>query len=211
MLAHINALLGRPEYVRSMGDEVLERQEEMPSLFRNFTLRHMIQAFLHVGEMSTAERASEKLILGGESESGNGWAVAQCQLIIAEIALAKNDAGTTLELIDEMLPRSNNVGFKLVGAQALFIQGKALQMLGEVDSAAVALMDAQGYMKACGARTRLWSIIWARSVNASSRGEYTKAADLRAEARTVIAQVADSIESEDQRERFLSGSGIARE
>lgn len=210
LLAHINALLGKTDYVRTMGDEVVERRREMPPLFLNFTLLHVIQAYLKVGELSNAERTSEKMNFGSESETGNGWAVVQCQLVAAEIALANSDADSTLELIDELLRRSANVGFKLVEAQAQFTRGRALQLRGDFDCAAVALLDAQDYMQTCGARTRLWATIWARSINARSLGEHDKAADLQTEALTILTQVADSIDSEDQREAFLNASELGR-
>ena len=211
VLAHISALLGEALRTQMLGNEVVDRQDELPPLFRATTLRHVVQAFLQCGDLAAAERAAEKITLIDEKEAGFGWVFAQSQLIAGEISLANKDVEAALKLVSDILPRINQIGLKLGVAHALDIQGRALHMRGDLEQAEIALADAQGYMRACGAQIRLWPIVWSRSIIASSRGEYDKAAGLRTEARAVITQVAESIDSEDQREKFLSGSEVGRE
>ncbi len=121
--------------------------------------------------------------------------LAKCRL-----ALARTDISAGIEMADSTIAftRTYNLGQYL--PEALYLKGKFHFMKGNFNEAKIALEQARDKSEMLGSRRLLWKIL-ASLAEVESDAERSKA--LKAEARSIVESIANSITHQNLREAFL--------
>ncbi len=142
--------------------------------------------------------AAEALLALSVSRSFDSYLEASrlsCPLTVlaahAELALAQNDPGRALTLMDDVIESAGRIGLLILLPPALHIKARGLWALGRVDEARAMLMDARARAEAMQARYRLLPILMTLRELELALGHPAEAEAVRIEAREVATYIAE--------------------
>jgi tetratricopeptide (TPR) repeat protein len=121
----------------------------------------------------------------------------------AELALAQNDAGRALTIMNEVIESAGRIGILVLLPPALHLRAKALLALGRADEAHAVLLDARIRAEATQARYRLLPILITQHEWEIALGHPAEAEAVRLEACEVATYIAEHAPA-DLRPLFLS-------
>jgi ATP/maltotriose-dependent transcriptional regulator MalT len=202
-LAAVYGSLGAIEQGLETARRALDIAETQLSVFRPWVLAVLAQLHLRNGNSTEAEAAIEQ---GREDLYGadSPLFLLPCRLAEAELALRRGNYERTLAVTDDLLADLQEFGARMYIPQALYVQGQALLGLDETEEAQARLAEARAEAEAMGARRMLWQILAALAEIESRRGHVAEAENLRAQAREVIAFIADHAGTPELRASFLN-------
>ena len=109
----------------------------------------------------------------------------------AELALAQNDPGRALALMDDVIESAGRLGMLILLPPALHIKAQGLWALGRVDEARAMLLDAPARAEAMQARYRLLPILMTLRELEIALGHPAEAQAVRMEASEVVTYIAE--------------------
>jgi tetratricopeptide (TPR) repeat protein len=121
-----------------------------------------------------------------------------------ELALARQEYARAVTLMDEVLGYIHRAIRRPFIPEVLFVKGKALRALNQMDAASEVLNAARAEAEALGSRRNLWPILAALSELEAERGHAAAAASLRQRAAGLITFVADHIGDAELRATFVA-------
>jgi tetratricopeptide (TPR) repeat protein len=173
------------------------------AFFRPPLLAALARLAICHGELTQAEAA----IRDSGIELKDGIATDEALVVSlpeGQLALARQEYARTVSLMDELIAAMHDAGARVYLPEALYLRGQALLAQGHIDTAQAALAEARAEAEAMGARRMLWQILAALAEIESRRGHVAEAENLRAQAREVIAFIADHAGTPDLRTSFLN-------
>jgi class 3 adenylate cyclase/tetratricopeptide (TPR) repeat protein len=163
---------------------------------------------LLAGELDEAEAAvggSQVELLPEPLQSAASIHVA---LIRARIASTRGDDAGAVEIADTILDRLRQLGVREFVADALLVKGRSLASAGETDEAERVLEEARSEAERLEHRRTLWEVLSELSAIVDGRGDAEAASTLRSEARSLVEQIAASVDEEELRSSFLERSDV---
>ena len=125
----------------------------------------------------------------------------------AELALAQDDPGRALTLMDDAIESAGRMGLLLLLPPALHVKAQGLWALGRVDEARAMLMDARARAEAMEARYRLLPILMTLHELEIALGHPAEAQAVRIAAREVATYIAEHSPA-DLRTSFLNLAAV---
>ena len=125
----------------------------------------------------------------------------------AELALAQNNPGRALTLMDDLIESAGRMGMLILLPPALHVKARALWALGRADEARAVLMDGRSRAEAMQARYRLLPILMTLRELEIALGHPVEAEAVRTEASEVVTYIAEHAPA-DLRASFLSLPGV---
>ena len=114
----------------------------------------------------------------------------------AELALAQNDPGCALTLMDDVIESASRMGTLIQLPPALHVKARGLWALGRVDEAHAMLMDGRARAEAMQARYRLLPILMTLRELEIALGHPAEAEAVRIEASEVVTYIAEHAPAE---------------
>jgi len=114
----------------------------------------------------------------------------------AELALAQNDPGRALALMDDAIESVGRTGLFILLSQALHIKAQALWALGRMDEGLAVLIDARDRARAMQARYRLLPILMTLRDLEIALGHPAEAEAVRLEGSEVATYIAEHAPAE---------------
>jgi tetratricopeptide (TPR) repeat protein len=198
LLGSLGAILSGRELARM----AYLRAEKHVRIFRAWALADLARLNVLNGDLTAAAQSVRE----GYAALPADWAQhapVEMALAEAELALAKQDYGRAIAVMDELLMQMREIKLRTFLSDALFLKGTALFRLNELDAAAQVLHEAYTEASSLGARRMLWQILAAQSEIELARGNDTNAESLRAQARSIIQEIAEHTPN-DLRTSFLN-------
>ena len=125
----------------------------------------------------------------------------------AELALAQNNPGRALTLMDDLIESAGRMGMLILLPPALHVKARALWALGRADEARAVLMDGRSRAEAMQARYRLLPILMTLRELEIALGHPVEAEAVRTEASEVVTYIVEHAPA-DLRASFLSLPGV---
>lgn len=177
---------------------------------------HGLQAAIHLqkGEPEAAAGALSKVrarLNGGEGQDCLSISSVPVRIIRAELDLAQGRADRALHRLETLESRlkARSMGLSLM--ELLELKGRTLLHLGEFDEAAQALRRGQELAEGMGAKRARWQILSALAGAEEAQGRNSAADPLWRQSRSVVMDLADSLEGRrDLRESFLGRPAVKR-
>jgi adenylate cyclase len=119
----------------------------------------------------------------------------------AELALQREDWEQALDVTEALLRKLGPRGLWLRVPQALYLQGLALQGMGQEGAARDRLLEARAQAEAIGSRWTLWRIL---SALGHLEADPDRARDLQQQARDIVQAIAEHTEQASLRTSFLN-------
>jgi tetratricopeptide (TPR) repeat protein len=137
---------------------------------------------------------------------GNSFVDYALKLAQCRLALVREDHTQAIAIVDPLL--ENILQFKIDQylSEALFLKGQAYLMRGEQDLAKAIFEQARLAAEALGSRWLSWQIL---AVLAGIESDNGKSAALKSQARQIVQLIADHIDKEEMRSRFLQSKGVS--
>jgi tetratricopeptide (TPR) repeat protein len=193
-LGRVYAWLGNVDLGVATVQRAREFAEKIFPFITPWPLAILAQLHIQKGELTTAEKILNDLGHYQKQKMNIGFiAVAWTSLALAEgeLALAKGDDAQTIMLMDEFIADMRADGVRLFQADALHLKSRALLRQGRNAEAYTTLQAARAVAQAITSRRIAWHIDMALSEFEMQRGNTNEAQALRAEARDVIAYIAE--------------------
>lgn len=199
----IYTLLGTTERALALGRWALDHLV-MPMAIGPIHLRAALSlAYLRAGDAAAAAAAVREVqaVLAVEDSFFVLWP----QVFVAgDLALARGEYAELIALMDARLAFFRPRGVDVFVPDLLYYKGRALHALHQGADAQAVLADAHALAAAMDKRRLLWLILAAQADLAAARGAPVEAAALRAQAREILAYIADHAGAPDLRAAFLA-------
>ncbi|HEX7588335.1 MAG TPA: hypothetical protein VF478_08480 [Anaerolineae bacterium] len=167
----------------------------------------MASIALHQGDRGAAEEwlAPYPIVSFDDFMQANPFAGTQFAFVLAiiELALARDDPGRALALVENALGSIRVDAIEVLLPSILHFQARAYSMLNRADEAYALLIDARDRAEALQSRYRLLPILFALLKMESERGDAAQVEHVRKQARELIEYISDHT-PEDLRRSFLS-------
>lgn len=185
--------LGQVEPARALCHQALQHVDAAPRFINLPDLHHTLQANLHLmdGNLSAAREAITKCRFDTSMAANSTAPSLLWPSVVCAVALASQDYDRVTSLADEIIDRYEHVGMRAGLPDVLYFKGRAQLARGDVEAAWQTLNRASTDAESMGARRILWQILAALAEIESRRGHVAEAENLRAQAREVIAFIAD--------------------
>jgi serine/threonine protein kinase/predicted ATPase len=121
----------------------------------------------------------------------------------AEIALARGDHAQALDITNRLIASATNLSEEVVIPLLWKLRGEALAGLGSPEEAATMLQVAQEAARTQGLQSLQWRICVSLGKLYQGQGRHTEAEHVFATARTIIEDLANTIEDEALRDNFM--------
>ena len=143
----------------------------------------------------------EEKILHGITDVYFGSAV---ETLFGEVAIEVGEFQSVLAVTQEVIARMKAEGKRFLLPDLLHLRGQALHAQGRNEEALQALYEGRAEAEAQGSQRALWPILTTLTKLERQQGNQVGADQLTAEAKQVIANIADHIEEADLRSSFLN-------
>jgi class 3 adenylate cyclase/tetratricopeptide (TPR) repeat protein len=159
---------------------------------------------LMAGELDQAETALGRADVDRLPEPIRSGATFLITLVKGGIALRRGDHTGGMEAADDVLGQLRRMGIRQLVPQALLLKGHSLAAEGRLEEARDALREARSEAESLGSRWVLWEVLGELSRLQAAAGGATEATLLRVEAARIVDGIAQSIDDEELRRRFLA-------
>ena len=131
-----------------------------------------------------------------------------CWVVRAEVRLAQRDAEDALRIADELIATAPGVADERQVPRLARIRGAALTRLSRFQEAETSLRASKDGAAAAGRPSHLWRALVALGHLYRQQRRYAEAGDAFAEARAIIAELAETVPDPDIRETFLRETAL---
>ncbi|HET7036169.1 MAG TPA: AAA family ATPase [Thermomicrobiaceae bacterium] len=126
-----------------------------------------------------------------------------CWLVRAQVCLARGDAAQALRILDDLIETAPHVSRAEQVPALARLRGAALTRLGQFEAAETALQSVRAGVEAVDRPPQLWRTMVALGHLYRRRRRYAEAESAYAEARTIVAGLAETIPDRAVRDVFL--------
>jgi class 3 adenylate cyclase/tetratricopeptide (TPR) repeat protein len=207
-LGVLYARLGQVDRGRELADLGLEIAKEQTPLAVPMVAVSKAEILLLEGRTEEAESLLEGADVSRLPGPIRGAAGAGFDLIRGQLAASRGDHARAVEIADVVLAWLERLQLRQFLPAALLLKGRAFVATERPDDAESVLREARSRAEAMGYRRLLWEIDGELSRIAATRGDASQSAALRAEAASVISEIAATIDEEELRSSFLSLSKV---
>jgi tetratricopeptide (TPR) repeat protein len=202
-LAWLYGMVGAFERGLELARLVLTRAETHFRYWQPVAAATLVRLHLLDRDLAEAEAAYQA---AGLSTAGERFLYHSGIVSLAEgeLRLAQGDPARTVALMDGLIAFLGKAGAHTYLADAQQLKGRALLALEQIQAAYKAFQAARVKAEALGSRRTLWQILFALSQIEAQRGNLTEADALRAQARAVVAYIADHVDAPELRASFLT-------
>jgi predicted ATPase len=202
--------LGALEQLRALVDPLLQFMQSGIPTFPAMLLSYAVIAYIRAGELETAKELLEKCIAYFQVENYILTLTPNIYQGKAELALAEGDFEEALALVETFLEKAHERGVLGYDPPKLFLKGKILQRSTRPEEAYAAYREAYRLASEQKARPVLWQVCAHLAEMEAERGNLVEAQDLKEQARTAIAFIADHAGRDDLRTAFLAMPEVKR-
>ena len=117
--------------------------------------------------------------------------------------MTRGDHARAVEIADSILDRLRRLEVRQFTADALLLNGRSLAPAGKTHEAERVLREARSEAERLECRRILWEVLWELSEILDLQENAEAARGLRAEARRLVEQIAESVDQEELRSGFL--------
>jgi predicted ATPase/class 3 adenylate cyclase len=194
---------GAMEEAEPLADQLYAQRDKIIPFYRPEVLAMIILVEIARGRLEQAQQVLEEAYQPIDLEDSpiiyTGF------LILAEIhlLLAQRDPQGAIDRVGYLLETIQRVGFRQILPEALWLQGKCLLALDQLDQAHQTLEDALIASREIGERRVRWQILSAMVELETRRGKISQAQELNSEAGDIITYIADH-SPDDLRVSFLA-------
>jgi class 3 adenylate cyclase/tetratricopeptide (TPR) repeat protein len=203
-LGLLHARLGQVSRGKELADEGLEIAKAQTPLAVPMVRVSKAEIALLEGSLDEAEALVGDADVSRLPGPIRGAAGVGFDLLRGQVAASRGDHARAGETADAVLAWLDRLHLRQFLPAALLLKGRAYVATGRPAQAEQVLGEARKHAEAMGYRRVLWEIDAELSGIAVARGEATEAAALRAEATSVISDIAATIDEERLRSSFLS-------
>lgn len=180
-------------------------QEQVPA---HAALGRSVLARLHLRTGKLSE-AIAQIETAKHDPYQDSWVVffLSVPLVEAELAMTENRLNLAAAILDDLVERLQNFGMRLLLPEALYLQGKVLQLMQQDRLAFSKFLEARAEAEAINSRRTIWRILAALS---QLEKDPSLASQRRKEARAVIEWISTHFEPQHThlREAFLSQADV---
>jgi tetratricopeptide (TPR) repeat protein len=162
----------------------------------------LAQLYVRQGDLVHARELVQSSYAAMERGSANPFAMGTSLIADAELALAERDFARALVLVDKLFATPGQGRIRSIYVNTLSIQGRALLGHGRIEEALEVLRKAREEAERVGSRRFLWRILGLLSEIETQRGNPTKAAEYKTQAREIVEFIAAHTPTE-YRQSFL--------
>lgn len=200
--AYIN--IGDLDKAEQIADELIPIVENIVPLYRPIVLSNIAQVKSLRGKVDQAEQCLSTVYQNSNPEALPIYVTQWVYLAEAyqQFALQKPEAA--LERAEALMKRLRQAGAQGYAAECLWLRGRALLAMEEIERAHQSLIEARSIATRTGCRRMLWRILADLGNIAELRGQIDEALTARAEAREIIAYITDRCGADEIRSSFSS-------
>jgi len=197
-------MAGALDEAEALADTLYRKRDKFIPWFRNELMSLVVVAKIEQGSLDQARRildeAYQPIDLDNSAIISTGF------LPLAEIhlALALQDPERALERAEHLGETIRQVGFRQILPETLWLQGKALLALNQMEKAGRILKEALTASLESGERRVRWRILGALAKLEARSGNASKAEELQEQAGEVITFIAEHAGGDDLRASFLA-------
>jgi hypothetical protein len=207
-LGWLYGALGAAEQGLALARLAQATAEQRLPVFRPWALGCLARLQVMAGDLAAAEQSVTSAYAGLDLDDLSTHGAIQVPLADAELALARHEGPRAGRLMDDLLARLRRVGMRPFLADTLYLKAQALLAQDDSEAAYDVLSTALAEADSLGSKRMLWQILAALSALEARRGHDAEASRLRAQAREIIATIADHIPTADLRSAFLQQPSV---
>jgi class 3 adenylate cyclase/tetratricopeptide (TPR) repeat protein len=195
---------GALEQAEKIADELYALRNDLGPVFGTLFLASVAQVKIARGKLDESATMLERAFKAfTEAES---FPFARAPLFVADshLQLAVGKPEKALDRLEELLQRLRYTGSRFYLAEALWLKGVVLRSLNRPEEAHQTLLAARSAAEKTAERPVQWRILVALVEIEELRGNAAEAAVLHAQAREIVAYIADHTGSEELRATYLS-------
>jgi tetratricopeptide (TPR) repeat protein len=170
--------------------------EQLPSHFRAWALATLARLEIRRGNLAQAEADLRENYASLDLRQLELPTPSITPLVDGELALARQDYGRAIAVVDELMIRLNNFGVRVYVPHALLIKAKARLAQGQTEAAYAALAEARALDEVIGLRRALWPILATLSQIERQHGNGAQANAWRQQACDILAAIAEGCPAE---------------
>ena len=193
-----------------IADELLPIVESIVPVYRPIALSYIAQVKCLNGKVEQAEQVLSRIYQNSNIETLSVFVVHLVYLTDAYLQLALRKPEKALERTESLIKRLLRAGAHGYEPECLWLRGKALLAMGEIQRAQQSLIEACNVAARIGCRRMLWRILVELGNVAEIGGQMEEVQSLQTEAREIIAYIADHCGSDELRTSFLSMAEVGR-
>ena len=200
--AYINT--GARDKAEQIANELLPIVESIVPVYRPIALSYIAQVKCLNGRVEQAEQIVSRIYRNSNIETLSVFVVHLVYLTDAYLQLALRKPEKALERTESLMKRLRRAGAHGYEPECLWLRGKALLAMGEIQRAQQSLMEARNVGARIGCRRVLWRILAELGNTAEMDGRMVEAQAMRAGAREIVAYIAEHCGSTETQTAFLS-------
>lgn len=200
--AYIN--IGDLDKAEQIAGELLPIVESIVPVYRPIALSYIAQVRCLKGKVEQAEQVVSRIYQNSNLEALSVFVAHLVYLTDAYLQLALRKPEKALERTESLMKRLRRAGAHGYEAECLWLRGKALLAMEEIQRAQGSLIEARNVAARIGCRRMLWRILVELGNVAEISGRMVEAQTMRAEAREMVAYISDHCGSDEMRIAFLA-------
>ncbi|MGD8855507.1 MAG: AAA family ATPase, partial [Chloroflexota bacterium] len=165
-------------------------QERSMPVFEIYFLANIARAKIGRGKLAEGQMILDRLLEMIEPHTPRSHLIITLAIVYGQLHLAKGNAEQVFDLLDERVDSYRQAGFLYSLAEELWLRGQALILLGQLEAARVALLDAKKVAEAREERVVLWQILAKLSELERASGNLSAAEEHKDDARAVVDNIA---------------------
>lgn len=194
-LAAVYGGLGDFDRALEIVRQALTTAETQMPMFQPYALAIMARLHLRQDQFTEAEAAIER----GTKRSTREFDLPYVNLAEAELALRQRDYQRALAATSDLPAKLHQFGLRVYIPEALYLRGKTLRGMGNIEAARTTLLEARAEAEAIGSRRMLWPILGTLSQLTT---DPTAANHLRHQAQVIVHSIAGNINNPELRASF---------
>jgi tetratricopeptide (TPR) repeat protein len=200
--AYLN--MGALDKAEQIADELLPIVESIVPVYRPIAFSYIAQVKCLNGKVEQAEQVVSRMYQNSNLEALSVFVVHLVYLTDTYLQLALRKPEKALERTESLLKRLRQAEAHGYEPECLWLRGKALLAMGEIQHAQQSLAEARNVAARTGCRRMLWRILIELGNVAEIGAQMLEARAMRSEAREIVAFIAEHCGSDELRTSFLS-------
>lgn len=177
--------------------------EQRLPVFRPWALGSLARIQVMHGDLASAGASVAEAYISLDLADLSTHGAVHVPMADAELALAKHDYAHVIGLMDDLTARLRKVGMRSFLPDALYLKGQALFAQEQFEAAGRILSEARAEAESLGSRRMLWQILALLRAIEAGRGRHAGARRLCAQARELIAYIADHMPKPELTASFM--------
>jgi tetratricopeptide (TPR) repeat protein len=165
-------------------------QESSMPVFETYYYTNIARAKIGAGKLDEGQAILDQLLETLDPDAAWGHLIIAIVIFYGQLQLARGKPERVFDLFDERVAEYRQAGYLYFLPDELWLRGRAHLLLGQLDEAQAALVEARDVAEAREERAVLWQILATLSDLERSRGNLAASEKAHDNARAVIDQIA---------------------